>query len=447
MNSLVAYDSSDSESENDKSEEIKYTRDEENFAHSNFELRSVFPTTSRMETSGCGHQVKMASTGSNVDCSLNSTQNFAQRHFGVTSRPAVMTLNDESCFQVSKGVHENSLALVQKSGRTGKMIPSAQKRLLQDSMTGTQNIKPYVPKRLREKEAACNKSNKLQESRDIFNTGIDCTAPAEYQLGLLSKVSDFIKPYLESQHKTSKVPKHLVFQMSQHSGPVTTIQWCPVEQHSHLLLSASMDKSIKNCLCAHSMTFCRIYLDTWHPLLRTSSCYKKIWDAIETGRCLKTYFGHSGAIRDAQWSLCGRQVLSGGFDSMLHLTDIETDMFETKMRPPLCSLAGGQFPHSRSFRILLSAGTTLLEQGEEAGYLGAGQDLFAGDSANPLDVQDASQAAKVEGIETPLLSGVEAPGLAAVKQCAEDAGPVDCNPGVRRQLSVLPDSLCQPGEC
>ncbi|XP_072126637.1 WD repeat-containing protein 25 isoform X2 [Mobula birostris] len=294
MNSLVAYDSSDSESENDKSEEIKYTRDEENFAHSNFELRSVFPTTSRMETSGCGHQVKMASTGSNVDCSLNSTQNFAQRHFGVTSRPAVMTLNDESCFQVSKGVHENSLALVQKSGRTGKMIPSAQKRLLQDSMTGTQNIKPYVPKRLREKEAACNKSNKLQESRDIFNTGIDCTAPAEYQLGLLSKVSDFIKPYLESQHKTSKVPKHLVFQMSQHSGPVTTIQWCPVEQHSHLLLSASMDKSIK------------------------------IWDAIETGRCLKTYFGHSGAIRDAQWSLCGRQVLSGGFDSMLHLTDIET---------------------------------------------------------------------------------------------------------------------------
>ncbi|XP_072895764.1 WD repeat-containing protein 25 isoform X1 [Hemitrygon akajei] len=294
MNSLVAYDSSDSESENGKHEEIKYAQGEDNFVHSNFELRSVFPTTSRMQSSGCGHQVKMASTGSNVDCSLNSTQNSVQRHFGVTFRPAVMTLEDESCFQVSKGVLENSLALVQKSGRTGKMIPSAQKRLFQDSMTGAQNIKPYVPKRLREKEAVCNKSNKLQESRDILNTGVDCTAPAEYQLGLLSKVSDFIKPYLESQHKTSKVPKHLVFQMSQHSGPVTTIQWCPVEQHSHLLLSASMDKSIK------------------------------IWDAIETGRCLKTYLGHSGAVRDAQWSLCGRQVLSGGFDSMLHLTDIET---------------------------------------------------------------------------------------------------------------------------
>ncbi|XP_051869835.1 WD repeat-containing protein 25 isoform X3 [Pristis pectinata] len=82
--------------------------------------------------------------------------------------------------------------------------------------------------------------------------------------------------------------------MSQHQGPVTTIQWCPVDQHSHLLLSASMDKSIK------------------------------IWDAIETGRCLKNYLCHSGAVRDAQWSLCGRQILSGGFDSMLHLTDIET---------------------------------------------------------------------------------------------------------------------------
>ncbi|XP_067895035.1 WD repeat-containing protein 25 isoform X2 [Heterodontus francisci] len=51
---------------------------------------------------------------------------------------------------------------------------------------------------------------------------------------------------------------------------------------------------------------------------------RQIWDAIETSRCLKTFLCHSGAVRDAQWSLCGRQILSGGFDSMLHLTDIES---------------------------------------------------------------------------------------------------------------------------
>uniref|UniRef100_H3A7P1 WD repeat domain 25 n=1 Tax=Latimeria chalumnae TaxID=7897 RepID=H3A7P1_LATCH len=53
--------------------------------------------------------------------------------------------------------------------------------------------------------------------------------------------------------------------------------------------------------------------------------FVKVWDAVETGKCLKTYSSHSGAVRDAQWSSCGRQILSGGFDSMIHLTDIETE--------------------------------------------------------------------------------------------------------------------------
>lgn len=50
----------------------------------------------------------------------------------------------------------------------------------------------------------------------------------------------------------------------------------------------------------------------------------KVWDAVDTGCCLKTYSYHSGAVRAAQWSSCGRRILSGGFDSMLHLTDVET---------------------------------------------------------------------------------------------------------------------------
>lgn len=50
----------------------------------------------------------------------------------------------------------------------------------------------------------------------------------------------------------------------------------------------------------------------------------KVWDAVDTGCCLKTYSCHSYAVRAAQWSSCGRRILSGGFDSMLHLTDVET---------------------------------------------------------------------------------------------------------------------------
>lgn len=50
----------------------------------------------------------------------------------------------------------------------------------------------------------------------------------------------------------------------------------------------------------------------------------KVWDAVDTGCCLKTYSCHSCAVRAARWSSCGRRILSGGFDSMLHLTDVET---------------------------------------------------------------------------------------------------------------------------
>lgn len=50
----------------------------------------------------------------------------------------------------------------------------------------------------------------------------------------------------------------------------------------------------------------------------------QVWDAVDEGRCLKSYFNHTGAVRAIQWSPCGRNALSGGFDFMLHLTDIET---------------------------------------------------------------------------------------------------------------------------
>ncbi|KFZ67034.1 WD repeat-containing protein 25, partial [Podiceps cristatus] len=50
----------------------------------------------------------------------------------------------------------------------------------------------------------------------------------------------------------------------------------------------------------------------------------KVWDAVDTGCCLNTYCCHSCAVRAARWSSCGRRILSGGFDSMLHLTDVET---------------------------------------------------------------------------------------------------------------------------
>ncbi|XP_044128668.1 WD repeat-containing protein 25 [Bufo gargarizans] len=116
------------------------------------------------------------------------------------------------------------------------------------------------------------------------------------------RVSDYLGPHLPLKYSSSGIPKKVIFQMKEHAGPVNRVQWCPVKQYSHLLLSASMD----------------------------GTC--KVWDAVDSGKPLCTVSCHRGAVRDAQWSLCGRRILTGGFDSLLHLTDVETgkDLFTAK---------------------------------------------------------------------------------------------------------------------
>lgn len=43
----------------------------------------------------------------------------------------------------------------------------------------------------------------------------------------------------------------------------------------------------------------------------------------------------------------------------------------------------------------------------------------------------------MKGAEVSLLSGVEAPNLATVEQCADDTCPIDCNFGVRLSSQIL----------
>ncbi|XP_072424606.1 WD repeat-containing protein 25 [Chiloscyllium punctatum] len=293
MDSLVAYESSDSETDYDESDEVISLQREDNFVHSKFQ--SAFPTTTEWESTRCEFALQVASSEcAHTERKWNSTQNCTQTNICVIPRPPEQFLNEEPYFQFPRKDHKNTLNLKWKSDRIPvKMVPSAQKRAFQTSAASAQNIKPYIPKRLRQKDVT-SKSNDFKNSTEVLTSEINCTATEEHQLSHLNRISDFIKPYLENQYKVTNIPKCLVFQISEHKGPVTAIHWCPVQKHSHLLLSASMDKSVK------------------------------VWDAVETGRCLMTYLCHSGAVRDAQWSFCGRNVLSGGFDSMIHLTDIET---------------------------------------------------------------------------------------------------------------------------
>ena len=48
---------------------------------------------------------------------------------------------------------------------------------------------------------------------------------------------------------------------------------------------------------------------------------------------------------------------------------------------------------------------------------------------------------KVKAVESPLLPRVESPGLAAVEECAEDAGLADAQLGLHREARVVPYPL------
>ncbi|KAM4624854.1 WD repeat-containing protein 25 [Polymixia lowei] len=152
--------------------------------------------------------------------------------------------------------------------------------------TVASGIRPYIPKRQR----LTTPVQKVDPKPSVENVLVDQTG----QTQTLSETSERVKPYLVHKPGRAEIPRRLLMSLGGHQGPVNTVQWCSVPHLSHLLLSASMDKTIK------------------------------VWDGVETGRCLRVYSCHSGAVRDACWTPCGRHLLTGSFDSTAMITDVET---------------------------------------------------------------------------------------------------------------------------
>ncbi|PKA66370.1 Protein Mut11 [Apostasia shenzhenica] len=88
------------------------------------------------------------------------------------------------------------------------------------------------------------------------------------------------------------IPKRWVHTWSGHTKGVSAIRFFP--KHGHLLLSASMDSRVK------------------------------IWDVFNSGKCMRTYMGHSKAVRDISFSNDGTKFLSAGYDKNIKLWDTET---------------------------------------------------------------------------------------------------------------------------
>lgn len=96
-------------------------------------------------------------------------------------------------------------------------------------------VRPYIPKRQRQSEETKCPENHPEHSLEN---------PTRKD-PVLFDVSPKVKPYLGEKPKSSGTPRKLLMSLEGHQGAANTVQWCPLPHVSHLLLSASMDKTFK----------------------------------------------------------------------------------------------------------------------------------------------------------------------------------------------------------
>ncbi|CAM9830572.1 unnamed protein product [Lampetra fluviatilis] len=143
-------------------------------------------------------------------------------------------------------------------------------------------LRPYVPKRQRLSE---------QDTRPP-----ELPSPGASPLfgAIRPGISPVVAPYLDCKYSGTQLTSRIYMELAGHGGAVNALRWCPVRTQSHLLLTASMDKTVK------------------------------VWDGVGHGLCVQTLRHHTAAVRSALWMPCGGRVLTGGFDSATCLSDVET---------------------------------------------------------------------------------------------------------------------------
>ena len=104
----------------------------------------------------------------------------------------------------------------------------------------------------------------------------------------------------------SFLPKACIHTWAGHTKAVSAMRLFP--KSGHLLLSGSMD------------------------------CKIKLWDVYHEGKCLRTYIGHSKAVKDVTFSNDGRRFLSAGYDRQMKLWDTETGQC-------ISAFSHGKIPH------------------------------------------------------------------------------------------------------
>lgn len=236
--SLVAYDDSDSEAETEKSEVPNTSSRQSSLPSSSVDrVQYLAPGSSGTKSTYEMHPTENAGSSGTSAVGEDPPERYAQNNnTGVTSPYGRRAYSGQTALCVSYKNYEQTSSSSTNSGNG-----VSQKRIHKDSTGAIKGIRPYIPKRLRQENSSMPEK-KESDQRDSSDYDVKLDVPGEQTS---RKISELIKPYLGSKYKLTEVPKSLIFYMSKHSGPVNEIQWCPVREQSHMLLSASMDKTIK----------------------------------------------------------------------------------------------------------------------------------------------------------------------------------------------------------
>lgn len=238
--SLVAYDDSDSDAETGKSEDA--TSGEANLANSATSVAPSYGGLHLISDSKMQPAKYMAISQKNVFHQDDFLQHLqANKNILATEH---LKSHHPTTWQTYSIRHNQSMSSLLKPKILSENESFSQKRASEDSDAIIPGLRPYIPKRLRQE-----RNPVLHGSEDCGGNTRGAALPAAGGDRLSLETSEYIMPYIGSKYGVTEIPKHLVFQMSEHSGPVNAVWWCPVQKWSHMLLSASMDKTVKVSYC------------------------------------------------------------------------------------------------------------------------------------------------------------------------------------------------------
>ncbi|XP_042599231.1 WD repeat-containing protein 25 isoform X2 [Cyprinus carpio] len=161
-------------------------------------------------------------------------------------------------------------------------------------------LRPYVPKRQRLAETAAVQAEEPAPSGSAGSP-------------LLSQVSERVRPFLGRRQGQVELPRRMQSRIEAHQGPVNTLQWSPVDHLSHLLLSASMDRTFKVRRSHGWRMALRCAASPHDPLILTSFCAEASVRRSEPGTLAAMLRVYKAAVQqtlDVLFLSGGREFIS-----------------------------------------------------------------------------------------------------------------------------------------